>query len=132
MTLTDKELAEEARIRSVTEAFFAVYNELGFGFLESVYSAALERELRRRGHEVAREVRVQVYFRGVPVAWHRLDMIADRCLVIENKSTELLPKVAHRQLQNYVCATKLEVGLLLHFGPEPKLYRHVSRNPPGR
>jgi GxxExxY protein len=42
----------------VIGAFFDAYNILGYGFLEHVYERALEKELRERGHKVAREVAV--------------------------------------------------------------------------
>ena len=61
-------LRHEVVTASVIGAFYHVYNQLGYGFLESVYSAAMEMELRRRGHTVAREVRVRVYFEGVPMS----------------------------------------------------------------
>jgi GxxExxY protein len=59
--------------RTIIAAFFAVYNTLGFGFLESVYAAALERELQKRGLKVARDVSVQVWYDGAPIAWQRQD-----------------------------------------------------------
>jgi GxxExxY protein len=52
-------------------------------------------------------------------------MIVDDKLVIEAKSSYRLPVSAQRQLYNYLKAAKLRVGLLLHFGPEPKFYREV-------
>ena len=55
-------------------------------------------------------------------------MIIDDKLVVEIKSTYQLHKAAPRQLYNYLRATNLEVGLLLHFGPEPVFYRVISRN----
>lgn len=65
-------------------------------------------------------------------ATQRLDMIVDDRLVVETKSTYELHRAAHRQVYNYLKATRLEVGLLLHFGPEPKFYRLVctNNNPP--
>jgi hypothetical protein len=39
------------------------------------------------------------------------------------KSAVELHKGANRQIYNYLRATNLEVGMLLHFGPEPKFYR---------
>ncbi|MDQ6828620.1 MAG: GxxExxY protein [Gemmatimonadota bacterium] len=62
-------------------------NTLGFGFLEHVYTVALERELLARGHHVAREVQVCVMYKGDNVATQRLDMIVDDKLIIETKST---------------------------------------------
>ena len=122
------ELIEERLTHSVIGAFFDVYNTLGFGFLEHVYVMALERELLERGHRVAREVYVPVFYKGALLATQRIDMIVDDRLVVETKSTRALHKDATRQLYNYLRATKLEVGLLLHFGPEAKFYRLISRN----
>ena len=119
-------LLEETLTHSVIGAFFDVYNALGNGFLEHVYVEALEYELRARGHGVGREVAVSISYRGQPLATQRLDMIVNDKLVIEVKSTHELHKAASRQLFNYLRATSLEVGLLLHFGPEPKFYRLIS------
>jgi len=107
-----------------------VYNTLGFGFLEPIYMSALERDLRSRGHRVGREVWVTVYFRGDPIGKQRIDMVVDETLVIEAKSSLILPQVAPRQLYNYLCASDLQVGLLLHFGPQPRFYRMVSTRGP--
>ncbi len=121
-------LIEDELTQSVIGAFYEVYNTLGFGFLEHVYIMAMERELRHRGHTVAREVRVRVMYKGEHLATQRLDMIVDDKLVIETKSTYQLHPTAIRQLFNYLKGTNLEVGLVLHFGPEPKFYRQVRSN----
>jgi GxxExxY protein len=115
--------AAKAQERSVIGGFYAVYNELGFGFLEEVYSAALEIELRLRGHRVAREVWVDVHYRGQVIRRQRIDMLVDENLVVENKSTVALPPHTTRQTYNYLHATKLERGLVLHFGPEARFHR---------
>jgi GxxExxY protein len=121
-------LIQEELTRSVIGAFYEVFNTLGFGFLEHVYAAALERELRARGHRVGREVSVIIYFKGDELCRQRIDMIVDEVLVVEIKSTFSLRHGARDQLYNYLRATDLEVGLLLHFGPEPKFYRVISTN----
>ena len=123
-----KKLLHADVTQAIIDAFFAVYNKLGFGFLENVYVGALILELRRRGHSVAREVLVPVFYDGVVVARYRMDLIVDECLVVEVKSTELLNPNDQRQLLNYLRATPLEVGLLLHFGPRPKVYRVAAPN----
>jgi GxxExxY protein len=117
---------------AIIGAFFDVYNEMGFGLLESVYAAALEEELLRRGRVVEREQWVAVYFKGEQIARQRVDMIVDRRVVVEIKAAEVLPRFAERQLLNYLIVSDLELGLLLHFGPEPKFYRRVSITRPRR
>ena len=124
--MSRRRLIHEELTESVIGAFYEVYNTLGFGFLEHIYMAALELVLRARGHQVDREVWVTVMFQGVPIGKQRLDMVVDGKLVVEAKSTYDLRPGVLRQLHNYLCATHLQVGLLLHFGPEPKFYRMVS------
>ena len=126
--MSTHELLEEELTHSVIGAFFEVYNNLGFGYLEHVYVMALERELRARGHRVAREMCVWVYYKGEELTQHRLDMVVDDKLVVEVKSTFQLHKITPRQVYNYLKSTRLEVGLLLHFGPDPAFYRLIARN----
>ena len=118
----------EPLTRSVIGAFFEVYNALGFGFLEHVYTLAMERELRARGHQVRRQFGVCVMYKGEILAHQRLDMVVDDRVVVEIKSTYELHRAARRQIYNYLRATNLEVGLLLHFGPEPKFSRATAVN----
>jgi GxxExxY protein len=121
-------LIEKGLTGSIIDAFFEVYGVLGFGYLEQIYAAALERELIARGHRVMRECSVRVLFRGHVIGVQRMDMIVDDKILIETKSTYELPVTAKRQVLNYLRATSLEIGLLLHFGPEPRFYRFVSTN----
>jgi GxxExxY protein len=121
-------LLEEALTHAVIGAFNDVHRALGFGFREHIYALALERALVGKGHRVEREVAVMVYYRGEPLTWQTLDMIVDEKLVLETKATELLHPSATLQLFSYLCATNLEVGLLLHFGREPKFYRVICEN----
>jgi len=122
------QLFEGELTHSVIGAFYEVHNNLGFGFLERFYVMALERELLERGHRVAREVSVNVLYKGQELGSQRLDLIVDEKLVVETKATSDLHKSATRQLYNYLKATNLELGLVLHFGPEAKFYRVICRN----
>jgi GxxExxY protein len=121
--MSDDQIIDEQLTHSVIGAFYAVYNSLGFGFLEQVYMSALERELRARGHAVGREIYVPVIYKGEEISRQRIDMIIDERLLVEAKATLELHKSAKRQVYNYLRATRLQVGLLLHFGPDPCFYR---------
>ena len=123
-----RQLLEERLTHSVIGSFFDVHRELGFGYREYLYALALERDLVAKGHQVDREVAVMVYFRGAPLARQTLDMIVDEKLVVEVKATERLHPSSSLQLFGYLCATNMEVGLLLHFGREPKFFRMMCEN----
>jgi GxxExxY protein len=121
------DLAEARLSHSVIGAFYEVFNVPGFGFIEHLYAEALERELKRRGHVVSREVSVRVCYKGEIIGVQRLDMIVDSMLIVEVKATAALHRNATRQLYNYLHATNVELGLVLHFGHEPRFYRVFCR-----
>lgn len=113
---------------SILDAFFQVHYELGFGFLESIYAKAMERVLGESGHRVRREVPIDVFFRGERLGNFRADLIVESAVLIEIKSAELLDPSAQAQVLNYLRATKIEVALLLHFGPNARFRRFVFAN----
>lgn len=89
---------------------------------------ALERELSERGHRVAREVSVPIFYKGSELGRQRIDMIVDDVLVVETKAPFDLHLGARRQVYNCLRGTNLEVGLVLHFGKEPKAHREYCPN----
>ena len=115
--------------RSIIGAFYEVYNTLGFGFFEHVYSKAMEFELKARGHNVGREVWVPVYYKGSKLTRQRMDMVVDDKVIVENKSTVKIPESTPRQITSYLHATPIEVGLILHFGLEPRFHRFIWTGP---
>jgi GxxExxY protein len=124
--MRNDELIERETTRQIIGAFFEVYNNLGYGFLEQVYSLALYRELTARGLKAEREVAIPILYKGHPLTTHRLDMIVEGKVVVETKSTPSLPPFAKRQTLNYLRAACLEVALILHFGPDAKFHRLVD------
>ncbi|HEX4468079.1 MAG TPA: GxxExxY protein [Gemmatimonadaceae bacterium] len=116
-------IPHEETLKSVIAAFFFVYDRLGPRFLENVYAGALAIELRKRGHKVAREVSVPVFYEGTQIARYTMDFVVDDVVVLELKSTETVGVGDRRQLVNYLRCTNFDVGLLLHFGPRPRFHR---------
>ena len=111
---------ENLRFSLLTEKiiglFYDVYNELGYGFLESVYEQALLIALRQAGPDVEAQVEIPVRFRGLEVGNYKADLQVDRKVLIELKAARSLEKAHEAQILNYLKATNIEVGLLLNFG----------------
>ena len=118
--LIECELTEQ-----VIGAFYAVYNELGPGFLESVYVNALAIALGTLDLKAQMEVPLVVKFREHVVGQFRADLVVEDRLVIEVKAVSSLLKAHEVQLVNYLRATRINVGLLLNFGARPELRRRV-------
>jgi GxxExxY protein len=119
--------------REITErilnSFYGVYDEHGYGFAEGVYSRSLVVELSSRGLKVAREVETIVMYKGVQVGVYRADLIVEGKVLVEVKTIETLSPADERQVLNYLKSTRLEVGLLLNFGPRPTFRRLVLSRP---
>jgi len=109
----------------VLAAFYEVYNELGHGFLESVYREAMVVALKRKGLTVQREKSVEVRFRGEPVGVFRTDLVVGDRVIVELKCARTIDSNHEAQLLNYLKATPYEVGLLLNFGNRPHFRRMV-------
>src|SRR6478736_3877990 len=107
----------------VIRLFYRVYDRLGFGHLESVYANALARELAAAGIPFEREALVDVWYNGERIGRFRADFLVRSRVVVEAKSCALLSDAHRRQLLNYLRCSRLEVGLLLHFGQKASFER---------
>src|SRR5437016_1732073 len=121
-------LLHEQLTFSIIGAFYEVHRRLGCGFREYIYALALEQELRSRGHHVEREVAVMVYYRGKPLARQVMDMVVDHRVIIDNKVTDRLREADSLPLFGYLCATDIEVGLVLYFTRVPRFHRVLCEN----
>ncbi|MDD5206302.1 MAG: GxxExxY protein [Desulfobacterales bacterium] len=70
----------------ILQVFFAVYNELGFGFLESVYENAMAIALNEAGLTVEQQGPIPVWFRGKKIGDFRCDLLLERIVILELKS----------------------------------------------
>ncbi len=113
---------------TILRVFFDVFNELGGGFLESVYHAAFELALKQSGLRVVSQVAIPVYFRGSVVGDFRADLIVNEVVLLELKAVSVLDRSHEAQVMNDLRATSLEVGMLFNFGPKPQFKRFVMDN----
>jgi GxxExxY protein len=111
--------------QEIIGAFYEVYNELGHGFLESVYREAMIVALRSKNFVVEREKTVNVEFVAKLWACFGLTLVVDNCVVVELKCARTIDSNHEAQLLNYLKATKFEVGLLLNFGVKPQFRRMI-------
>jgi GxxExxY protein len=112
----------------ILNAFYDVYNELGYGFLERVYKNALYKELKKRDFDCSTERSIPVYYQGEVVGDYFADIIVDNTIILELKAVKTILPEHEAQLMNYLRATDAEVGLLLNFGPKPQQRRIVFTN----
>ena len=112
----------------ILKVFYEVYNELGHGFLESVYHRSLVLALKSVGLNVSSRVSIPVWFRGTRVGRFEADILVEGCVLLELKAARMLDSSHRAQLLNYLRATEIEVGLLLNFGEKPEFKRVIFDN----
>src|SRR2546423_5940198 len=110
----------------VIGAFFDVYRILRPGYLESTYAGAMALELSDRGIAFEREAALRVLYKGRVAGIYRPDFFVDGRLIVELKATRAVGDADKRQIVHYLRATKTQVGLLLHFGPEANFFRIIN------
>jgi GxxExxY protein len=123
MELLHKEITDK-----IIEAYYNVYNELGYGFLEKVYENALFVELSDMDMHVVKQKPIKVYYEGEEVGEYFADLCIENSVIVELKAAESLCDEHEFQLINYLKATEIEVGLLLNFGKKPELKRKIFTN----
>jgi GxxExxY protein len=112
----------------ILRVFYEVYNELGHGFLESVYQRSLILVLQSVGLNACSRVDIPVWFRGHQVGQFQADVLVENCVLLELKAARTLDSSHRAQLLNYLKATEIEVGLLLNFGEKPEFKRVIFDN----
>ena len=115
MELLEKDLTEK-----IISACFEVSNELGVGFLESVYEKALTIALADKEIDAAAQVSLKVLFRGKVVGDFYADILVEEKVIVELKAVKALSPEHEAQIINYLKATGIKVGLLINFA-KPKL-----------
>jgi GxxExxY protein len=112
------ELLFKAEVYALIGAAMEVYNVLGFGFLEAVYQAALEAELKLRNIPFDPQRELHVFYKGQPLEgiFYKPDFIIFGKIVVEIKALDKLTSREEAQLLNYLKATGFEAGVLINFG----------------
>ncbi len=112
----------------IIRAFYNVYNDLGFGFLEKVYENAMMIEIASFGMNCCKQKPIEVYYKLKKVGEYFADIIVEDKVIIELKAAECLIPEHEAQLLNYLKATEIEVGLLLNFGKTAQIKRQIYEN----
>jgi len=118
-----KEITEK-----IINAYYKVYNSLGYGFLEKVYENSMAIELKKSGLKVEQQKNIKVYYETEEVGDYYADLLFEDLVIIELKAAKALSEDHEAQLVNYLKATTIEVGLLINFGKEPKFKRKIFEN----
>lgn len=119
-------MLHEELSHKILKACFEVSNELGIGFLESVYENALMIALQQKGIHAESQIDLKVRFRGIVVGDFSVDVLVENKILLELKSASAIAKEHQAQLLNYLRATGIDVGMIINFGNSRLEYRRFE------
>ena len=108
--IVEKELSYQ-----IIAAAMEVHKELGPGFLESVYEAAMKSELEARGHTVEVQRRVPVFYKQHKIGEHVLDQVVDNKIVLELKAVTGIAPIHKQQALSYLKASGFSLAIVINF-----------------
>ncbi len=122
-------MEHEEITHKIIGAAYQVFNQLGFGFLESVYQNAMILELAKHNLQVESEKPLKVYYDDEVIGDFNVDLFVENKVIVELKSVQNLVKQHEVQLVNYLNGLNKEVGLLINFGPAGVEVKRKYRKP---
>jgi GxxExxY protein len=110
------DIVEKDLSYSIVKAAYEVFNEPGPGFAEDIYEEAMIVVLKKYGHLPEQQKRVDVFFQGVNVGFHKLDLLVDGRVILELKAVSEIISIHKQQALAYLKATGLQLAILINFG----------------
>lgn len=111
--------------KKIIRGYYEVYNELGTGYLESVYENALYIVLKEYRLNVEKQLPINVHFREMNIGTFRADLVIEEKVIVELKAAATILPEYKAQTINYLKATNIDVSLLMNFGNEPEFKRYI-------
>jgi len=102
-------------INIVKESAHEIYKELGAGYNENIYEAAMAIEFRKQGINYAVEKNTEIFYKGEKVGIHRLDFIVENKLVVELKAQNFIMPSHEGQTRSYLKTLNLSNGIIVNF-----------------
>ncbi len=121
----NKEFLYDDLTKKIIKCFYKIFDELGTGFLESVYEKSLMIELEDSGLKALNQKSINVYYQKRLVGDFKTDIIVENKIIIEIKAVNKLIPQHEAQLINYLKATGIKVGLLVNFGEKLEFKRRI-------
>src|SRR3990172_233829 len=104
---------------------YEVFNEIGFGFKESVYQKAMAIALKEKNIPFREQVYHEVKFKNEILAKRFFDFIVEEKIIVELKRDDKFSKANIDQTIDYLKTSKLKLALLINFGRERVVYRRL-------
>ena len=123
--MSERDLIHSELTRAVIGAAMEVHSNLGPGFLESVYEAAMAIEFNLQKVPYERQKAISVMYKGEKAKDFFCDFLVGEKVLVELKALKAITNIEEAQILNYLKATGLQVGLLINFGEQSLRYKRL-------
>lgn len=110
---------------AIIKQYYRVYNTLGCGFLEKIYENSMRIALTKVGLSVKQQWPIKVEFDEEKVGDYFADLLVNDEVILEIKAADAISPKHEAQIINYLKATRIQVGLVLNFGPKAEFRRKI-------
>jgi GxxExxY protein len=125
MKKTNKNLIYADECYLIMGLIFKVYNEVGFGHKENFYQKAIAEIFRRNKIDFKEQVKYKLKFRGRDLGIYVLDFLVFNKIILELKQRDYFSTKDIEQLLRYLKATRLKLGIIIHFTKNGVRYKRV-------
>lgn len=125
--IKNTELLYEDLSFQIISAAMTAHQILGYGFLEAVYEEAFAYELKTRNIQFERQKALKVKYKDIIAKEYIADFLVDDKIIVEIKAIKRITEIEEAQLQNYLKATGIRIGLLFNFGEKSLNYKRIIR-----
>ena len=112
---TEKEYPYSTITDKIIKCAIEVHKTFGPGFVEGIYENALIYELKKNGLRVEQQKLIDVKYKGECVGEHRLDLLVEDTVIVENKTVTEFNDIHFAQILSYLKATEKKIALSLNF-----------------
>ena len=108
-------IKDDPLTRRIIACAIEVHKKLGPGLLEKLYVEAMSIEMELNGLNVAKNVKIPVEYKGIPIGDYFIDLLVEDTVILELKSVERHDTIFEAQILSYMKLTGKKVGLLINF-----------------
>ena len=108
-------------------AAMEVHQQLGPGFLESVYHTALAYELGLRNIPFESHKPLPVLYKGIVLGQYEADIVVEQMIILELKAVFAISSAHIAQAHHYLAATGLRLAIIINFGSGSLVTRRVAK-----
>ena len=112
----------------ILQAYYKVYNNLGYGFTKIIYENALMRELKQLKLEYEHKKQITIYYQSQEIGTIECDITLKNSVVVQVQTNDELESKEEQKLTNILKSSIYEVGLILNFGRTAEHKRKVYTN----